>query len=43
MYLKCAVQLPNHDSDILRVARDSHYISGEEAFKILTTTPNKSD
>lgn len=43
MYLKCAIQLPGHDNDIVRVARDSHYINGEEAFKILTTTPSKSD
>ena len=27
----------------MRVASDSHYISGEDAFTILTTTPNKSD
>lgn len=43
MYLKCSVQLPNHDADILRVARDSHYIQGEDAFKILTQTSNKSE
>ncbi|CAL6082010.1 Clathrin_heavy chain [Hexamita inflata] len=43
MYLQCAIQLQGHDNDIIRVARESHYIAGEEAFQILTTTPNKSD
>lgn len=43
LYLNCAIQLPGHDADILRVARDSHYIDGSRAFEILTSTPNKSE
>lgn len=43
MYLRCAIMLSNHDNDIMIVARDSHYINGEDAFNILVSTPTKSE
>lgn len=43
MYLRCAVMLSSHENDIMIVARDSHYINGEDAFNILVSTPTKSE
>lgn len=43
LYLQCAIQLENHDADILRVARDSQCIDPERAFNIMTSTPSKSE
>lgn len=43
MYLTCAMQLQGRENDIMLVARESHYINGEAAFKILVGTPTKQE
>lgn len=38
LYLRTAIQLPSHETDILRVAQESQYIDGGVAFTTLTET-----